>query len=116
LSLSRIEFRAAIRLRSKLGDIDQKSVDELISEFNGHLTGVFQLQPINEPVMDAASGAVDQHYLRAYDAMQLGGYIVFRASIGDEVESAFVCADDRLLRAARAEGFSTIDPATNEQV
>jgi predicted nucleic acid-binding protein len=114
LSLSRIEFRAAVRRRAKLGDIDPKTADELIGEFNGHVTSVFQLQPVNEPVMDAASTAVDQYYLRAYDAMQFGGYIAFRTSVGDEIETAFVCADDKLLNAARNHGFPTINPAVDE--
>jgi len=110
LSLSRIEFRAAVRRRAKLGDIDAKLADEMISEFSGHLANVFQLQPVNEPVMDAACAAIDQHYLRAYDAMQLGGYAALRRSIGEEVETVFVCADDKLLNAARDQGFSVFNP------
>jgi predicted nucleic acid-binding protein len=109
LSLSRIEFRAAVRRRAKLGDIDAKLADELISEFNEHVASVFQLQPVNEPVMDAAGAAIDQHYLRAYDAMQLGGYVALRTSLGEEVETVFVCADDNLLNAARNQGFPTVN-------
>jgi hypothetical protein len=42
--------------------------------------------------------------------MQLGGYIALRTSVGDEVETVFVCADDNLLNAARSQSFPTIDP------
>jgi uncharacterized protein len=110
LSLSRIEFRAAVRRRAKLGDIDTVLADELISEFNGHVSSVFQLQPVNEPVMNAASDAIDQHYLRAYDAMQLGGFVALRTSLGEEVQSIFVCADKNLLNAARDQGLPILNP------
>lgn len=110
LSLSRIEFRAAVRRRAKLGDIDATLADELIEEFNGHLARVFQMQPVNEPVMVAANNAIDDYYLRAYDAMQLGGYVALRTSIGEELESVFVCADGNLLKAARDQGFPVLNP------
>jgi predicted nucleic acid-binding protein len=110
LSLSRIEFRAVVRRRAKLGDIDAELADELIEEFTGHLARVFQMQPINEPVMVAASNAIDNYYLRAYDAMQFGGYVTLRSSIGEALESVFVCADNNLLKAARDQGFSVLNP------
>lgn len=110
LSLSRIEFRAAVRRRAKLGDIDETLADELINAFNGHLTRVFQMQPVNEPVMVAAGNAIDDYYLRAYDAMQLGGYVALRTSIGEDLESVFVCADDSLLKAAHDQGFPVLNP------
>jgi uncharacterized protein len=110
LSLSRIEFRAAVRRRAKLGDIDATLADELINEFNGHLARVFQMQPVNEPVMVAAGNAIDNYYLRAYDAMQFGGYVALRSSIGEELESVFVCADDNLLKAARDQSLPVLNP------
>lgn len=112
LSLSRIEFRAAVRRRTKLGDINAKLGDELINEFNEHLTSVFQMQPVNEPVFQAAGTTIDQYYLRAYDAMQLGGYIALRTSAGEEIETIFVCADENLIKAARDQGFPAINPNT----
>jgi predicted nucleic acid-binding protein len=110
LSLSRIEFRAAVRRRAKLGDIDANLADELINEFTGHLASIFQTQPINEPVIVAAGNAIDNYCLRAYDAMQFGGYVTLRISLGEELESAFVCADNKLLEAARDQGFPVINP------
>jgi predicted nucleic acid-binding protein len=114
LTLSRIEFRAAVRRRAKLGDIDSKLADELINEFNGHLVNVFQLQPVNEPVMEAAGSAIDRYYLRAYDAMQLGGYVALQASMGEQLETIFVCADDNLLKAARDQGLPVINPISED--
>jgi predicted nucleic acid-binding protein len=110
LSLSRIEFRAAVRRRAKLGDIDAKLADELISEFDGHLARVFQLQPVNEPVMVAAANAIDKHYLRAYDSLQFGGYVALRTTVGEGVECVFVCADNNLLNAARVQNYPVLNP------
>jgi hypothetical protein len=64
--------------------------------------------------MVAACNAIDNYYLRAYDAMQLGGYVALRISIGEELESIFVCADDNLLKAARDQGFPVLNPTVDE--
>ena len=110
LSLSRIEFRAALRRRAKLGDIDGPVADELLKSFSDHISSVFQIQPANEAVVEKAAGLVDRYVLRAYDSLQLAGCSVLKATVGDTIDVRFVCADATLLAAARAEGFATIDP------
>jgi hypothetical protein len=111
LSLARIEFRAAVRRRAKLGDLDHALANELISSFSDHLTSVFQVQPLNDVVLDEAAGVIDRHVLRSYDAMQLGGCLALRTTVGDAFETQFVCADSDLLAGARAEGLATINPS-----
>lgn len=112
LSLSRIEFRAALRHRAKLGDIDSPALEELLRSFSVHLSSVFQIQPVNEAVVEAAAGLIDRHGLRAYDALQLAGCVLLRGTLGDAIEMQFVCADTALLEAARAEGLVTIHPGS----
>jgi uncharacterized protein len=114
LSLARIEFRAAVRRRAKLGDIDSARADELVRDFNVHLASVFQVQPLNDLVLDQAAAVVDRHAIRTYDAIQLGGCLALQASIGDEIEILFVCSDDKLLDVARVEGLQTVNPADPE--
>ena len=110
LAVTRAEFRAAVRRRAKLGDIASNVADELIHSFGNHLATLFQIQPITEMVLDEAAGLIDRHLLRAYDAIQLGGYMALRSAVGNEVETAFVCADTDLFEAAQAEGFTSINP------
>jgi len=111
LALTRVELRAAVRRRARLGDIDAPLANELIRTFNEHVANLFQVQPVNEVVLDEAAGAIDRHALRAYDAVQLGGCLALRATVGERFETHFVCADDALFQAALAEGLTAIDPA-----
>lgn len=110
LSLARLEFRAAVRRRAKLGDLDSMTADHLIRSFSDHLAGVFQVQPVNDAVLDEATGVIDRHAARAYDAVQLGGCLALRSTVGEEMEVQFVCADEELLEAAHAEGLAVANP------
>jgi uncharacterized protein len=110
LSLSRVEFRAAIRRRTRLGDIDPDVAEELIRDFNHHLSSVFQMQPINEAVLEKASELIDRHALRACDATQLAGCAALQTTLGNDFRVVFVCADDNLLHAARSEKIQTMNP------
>ncbi len=116
LSLSRVEFRAAVRRRARLGDIDARLADEVIGNFGRQLATVFQMQPVNEAVLEKAAEAIDRHGLRAYDAMQLGGCLALRATLGNEIETRFVCSGVELLDAARREGIEVINPAAQMSV
>jgi predicted nucleic acid-binding protein len=66
-------------------------------------------QPVNPPVLEAACGLVDRHYLRAMDAVQLGCAIVARDLLASP-DMRFIASDESLLNAARAEGFDTWNP------
>jgi predicted nucleic acid-binding protein len=112
VSLARLEFRAAVRRRAKLGDIDSAVADALIRDFVQHLGSIYQVQPVNDAVLEEAAGVIDRHALRAYDAAQLGGCLALRAAVGEEMEVQFVCADEPLLEAARAERLAVINPCT----
>ena len=110
LSLGALEFRAAVRRRAKLGDLELTAADSLLLSFSQHLATVFQVQPINDSVVEEAAGVIDRHNIRAYDAIQLAGCLALIATVGRDIEVHFVCADHQLLEAARAEGISAIEP------
>jgi hypothetical protein len=66
-------------------------------------------QPILSPVLEAANGMVERHYLRAMDAVQLGCAIVARDLLAAP-DMRFVASDKVLLEAAQREGFDTWNP------
>lgn len=70
-------------------------------------------QPLNPAVLESARLLLDQHEMRVSEAMQLGAAIVAR-DMFQGMEIIFLSSDDCLLRAARAEGFETINPAVAE--
>jgi predicted nucleic acid-binding protein len=67
-------------------------------------------QPLNPPVLDAASRLVDRHDLRALDAVQLASAVVARDLMSAQ-DMRFIASDHALLGAAEVEGFAIWDPA-----
>lgn len=109
LSLSQVEFRSAIRRRERSGEIAAQIATQLLEAFRRHSETRFITQAVTDLVLDTALTVVDRHGLRAFDAMQLAGYSVFKNSAGSDVP-IFVCADQELLTAARYEGAPILDP------
>jgi uncharacterized protein len=109
LSLAQVEFRSAIRRREKSGEVPAFVATQLIDAFRVHLESRFAVQGVNEYVLDLASVLVDRYALRAFDAIQLAGYVALKTMTGTDVP-VFVCADDNLLAAAKLEGASIMDP------
>ncbi len=111
LGLTQVEFRSAVRRRERNAEIPPLIATQLLETFKRHLETRFVSQTINDFVLDVASALVDRHALRAYDAVQLAGYVALRGSTGADVP-VFVCSDHALLEAARLEGIPILDPAS----
>ena len=109
LSLAQVEFRSAVRRREKNGEIPAALATQLIASFQNHLETRFAVQAVNDFVLDLASMLVDRHAVRAFDAVQLAGYLALKNTSGSEVP-LFVCSDQQLLSAAELEGASILDP------
>jgi predicted nucleic acid-binding protein len=110
LTLSRVEFHSAIRRREREGDIDAWLSQRLLNRFGEHMETRFVRQVINDSVLDLAASLVDQHPLRAYDAVQLAGCLTLRASARQDYPT-FVSSDQRLIEVAAAEGLPSLDPS-----
>jgi len=111
LSLAQVELRSAIRRREKKGDIPPRIATQLLGAFQRHIKGRFLIQTLSDFLLDVASVLVDRYVLRAFDAVQLAGYIVLKRSAGTDLP-VFVCSDQTLLTAARREGVPILDPAS----
>ena len=109
LGISRVEFRSAVRRRERSGEIPAAIATQLLAAFERHVEGVFVTQAVTDYVLDQAMTLIDHYALRAFDAVQLAGYIVLKNSAGSDIP-VFVCSDHVLLSAAVQEGLSTFDP------
>jgi len=109
LALTQVEVRSAIRRREKNGEIPAIVASQLLEALTRHLEGRFVTQAITDFVLDIASALVDRYALRAFDAVQLAGYVALKSSAGSEIP-VFVCSDQALLSAALQEGVATLDP------
>ncbi|NYF78420.1 putative nucleic acid-binding protein [Granulicella arctica] len=107
-ALAQIEARSAIcRLRQGRFISPDEAVMAL-ETLAGEIRRILE-QPVNPPVLDAASALIDRHDLRALDAVQLGSAIVSRELLA-ATDMRFIASDKALLEAARKEGFDVWDP------
>ncbi len=109
ISLTRVEFRAAVRQRERLQDLDSSTAASLVARMESHVQTLYLVQPITEAALDEASSLLDRHPLRAYGALQLAGCLTMRARLQTTI--SFVCSDRVLFQAAQNEGLVTIDTA-----
>ena len=67
---------------------------------------------VEAAVLDAAQQLATRHPLRAYDAVHLATAWFANGELlrAREAPLTFVCADERLLAIAQAEGLSTVNP------
>jgi len=87
------------------------AANELLATFKVHIEARFVIQKITDFVLDIASVLVDRHTLRAFDAIQLAGYVVLNSSARSDMPT-FVCSDQALLVAAKQEGMVILDPSS----
>jgi uncharacterized protein len=112
LSLAQVELRAAIRRRQRMSEVSPAAADALLESFRRHSEQKFLIQPLSESLLDVAFALLDGYALRAYDSMQLAGYLMLRSISGFD-QPIFVCADKSLLTAAENEGGLVLDPCTS---
>lgn len=93
-----------------MGDLGTESADALLAGLTTELADMTGL-PVTADVIQLARELVDRHPLRALDALQLATCCSARLASGEENIVIFVASDQRLLAAAREEGFEVLDPS-----
>lgn len=109
-ALAALEVRSAIRRRQYSGDTLPAAADQAIGILNAEMRRVVE-HPITSVVLDEASALVDRQNLRALDALQLATALIAARSLGSRDTAQFVASDQRLLKAAIAEGLEAWDPS-----
>ena len=97
-----VEVRAAIARRVREGDVSREAQDGLLSTLEAdweHYAGV----GVSDPLCRFAAELCDRHPLRGVDALHLASALTVKARGGEPV--LFLCFDERLRRAAQAEGL-----------
>ena len=112
LTISGVEFHSAIRRREREGDIDPPQARRLLKRFSEHMETKYVRQSINDSLLDVAANLVDRYPLRAYDAVQLAGWLIVRSHSGKDYPT-FVTSDHRLIDAAGTEGIPFLDPSAS---
>lgn len=108
---SEIECTSAIARRERLGQLREDVAAEAFVRLNALRAGWHEVEP-GEEVRESAKRLLRVHDLRSADALQLAAAVFVAEARPSTLE--FVSLDDRLLAAARREGFSTTKPAPRD--
>jgi uncharacterized protein len=102
---SRVEIHSAICRLFRSNAIDNKEREGAVARLKIVRETWREILPADE-LRDSAERLMDKHPLRSADSMQLAAALAWCG--GRPAKRSFLCADERLMRAAQTEGFSVI--------
>jgi predicted nucleic acid-binding protein len=85
---------------------------QLVADFQAIYTSEYQLVELTPTVVDKAQSLLERYPLRTYDAVQLASALCSNEALQTAKlpPLVFLAADNRLLKAAIAEGLSVDNP------
>ncbi|MHB8627011.1 MAG: type II toxin-antitoxin system VapC family toxin [Aggregatilineales bacterium] len=107
-ALATVEMVSLLTRRVQDGSLTASAESPLRSTFLLHVEKEYLPVLLDWPVLTSAQRLIPRHMLRALDAIQLASALDAVSKLSEPM--TFVCADNRLLAAAAAEGFSTDNP------
>jgi uncharacterized protein len=110
--LLRVEMWSAFARRLRERSVTPDEYTAICDLFAEDRQNLYRFVPVNEAAIRSACAYVERHPLRASDAIHLGSALnVNHQLMGAERPGLiFLCADDRLLQAAAAEGLAVDNP------
>ena len=107
VSTSRIAYVEALSafVRCKNEKVlSKKNYDKCIACFKFDWEMYFVIEA-SEKVIKIAGGLIENHSIRGFDSIHLASAMILKKEINQSID--FMCWDDRLLEAAKKEGFKT---------
>jgi predicted nucleic acid-binding protein len=110
--LSNIEGVCTFARRQREGMLSAEDHRQLLTVFDYDFTYRYNILGVEPLVMDTARRMANQHPLRAYDAVQLATAWLLNQDLLNtgKLPLTFICADERLITVAHAEGLRTDNP------
>jgi predicted nucleic acid-binding protein len=107
-----VEMTSAFNRRLREGTVNRDDYTRMIDAFRDDCLVEYKIMPLDEFIIDLACELLERHPLRAYDAIHLGTTLVInRLLMAHQMPAlTFLCADERLLNAATAEGLAVDNP------
>ena len=107
--LSKIEFLSTISKKYREKEINEETLEAVISKFEEDLKNKFKLFRFSSLVLDESRTLIKKHAkdfsLKTIDSIQLAFFKTYC-----EDEEVFVCADKKLVKVAELEGFTVMVP------
>lgn len=106
------EVVATLCRKAREAAISVADRDTLIDSFRQDSLSAYVILAVTSETYTYAGDLCRAHTLRAYDAVQLASALALRdeAAASNAPTPTFLCADNALLRIARAEGLSVENP------
>jgi hypothetical protein len=101
-----VECASAVARLERMGQITPEETNEVFQQLQDMAQVWHLIDPV-ETIRVSARRFLRVHDIRAADSLQLAA--AFLAAEGRPASLEFVCLDDRLVTAARREGFQVID-------
>lgn len=107
-----VEVHSALNRRLREGTISQDDYTWTKHAFQGDCQNEYNLIPISEAIVDLACDLLERHPPRASDAIHLATALTSNRLLSSNglPTFTFLCADDRLINAATAEGLAADNP------
>ena len=113
--LSMAEVYSALNRRRREATLPTADYARIVTDFDALCVTQYTLVELTAPIVERARRLVEQHPLRAYDAVHLASALAVNESLmtAGLLALTFVSADQRLLQAAQLEGLATDNPNTH---
>jgi len=110
--LTMVEAACTFARRRREGTLPPVYHTQVLTNFDYDIRYKCKILDVEPMVIDAARRLANQHPLRAYDAVQLATAWLLNTDLVHTGRPllTFICADDRLLAIAQAEGLLTDNP------
>ncbi len=110
--LTSIEGVCTFARRRREGMLSSEDHRQLLTVFDYDFTYRYNILGVEPMVMDTARRMANSHPLRAYDAVQLATAWLLNQDLlsTGKAPLTFICADERLITVAQAEGLLTDNP------
>ncbi len=107
-----VEICSAVARRQREGSISSLQANQVLAAFRAHWNTQYFIVAIDNTVIDLAGQLVNQHPLRAYDAVQLAAALSLQEqlSLPNVASLTFLTADTRLLAIAQAKSLLADNP------
>lgn len=111
--ISIVETVSAFQRRVRDGVLSMADAIQLREDFLALCQTEYQLLACTPPLFAVSWSLLERHPLRAYDSIQLASALAAHTALSAAGVTSFtmLCSDQRLSRAATADGLRTEDPA-----
>lgn len=110
--ISMAEVYSALNRRRREATLDTADYARIVADFHALCVTQYTLVELTALIVERARQLLEQHPLRAYDAVHLASALVVNEALmaADLSALTFVSADQRLITAAQTEGLATDNP------